>query len=178
MARQFGRRVQRRGRKAAHAVAASLPVWVVLRAVDGGDAFVAGACAGADGKVHLIGLMRKAGLRSRLKPQAGGQVQRTVFAWIVGWPLRGASPLFRVQRVIVDRRLGIQARLLAQQIVIEEPQNFSKPGKVRHLRRAPRRHINACAMVPGPKQEVAGVFRQGQIARDSAIHVAAAVHPA
>jgi hypothetical protein len=78
----------------------------------------------------------------------------------------------------MDRRFLFEPGIEAHQIGVEETQHFAEQRKIRLDRAAPRRDVNARAVIPRTKQQMARIILLREVSRDRAIHVARAIEPA
>src|SRR6202011_1060842 len=93
-------------------------------------------------------------------------------------PLRGRVPGFLAEREIMYGRLGGESGVHTRKMLIEETQHLGEQRDLRLDLCAPWRHVHPRPVVPWPEQQIAVSVGQGEMARDRAVGVAGAVHPA
>src|SRR5215475_5489101 len=71
-----------------------------------------------------------------------------------------------------------EAGLQFHQVGVEKPQQLAIEREFGGLGAAPGRYVDARTVIPGPQQQMLVAVRQGQEARNRAVLVAGAVHPA
>ncbi len=78
----------------------------------------------------------------------------------------------------MDRRLALEPGREPHEIVVEEAQDLGEERELRIGCGTPGRDIGPRAVVPGAEQQMPLLVGQGQEARDRAVGIAGAVHPA
>ena len=145
MAGQAARLAQGRGGVDEQGLVAPVPVGIVVPRVDGGDALVAREVAGAEGERRGIVVARR-GLRARRRGCAAAPDRAIAPSPRAATSRRRASAP-RAWRSS-GRALPLEAGRQPHQIVVEEAQDLAEQRKLGLGPRAPRRAVDARAVVP------------------------------
>ncbi len=129
------------------------PVGVVGGGVDAGDALVTRLRTAADREVGLV-RRRRGLLRRRLGQPLVGRGEELPAA-LDRRPALGGPPFLGVHGEVMDGRFVQKAGLAAGEMLVEEAQHLAQHRQFRLDPGAPRRDIDARAMVPRPQHDAA-----------------------